>query len=590
MSSAAIDKKAGNTSVGSPAVSPRRKSQPLGINARKVVSKRYSLKDLKGQPYEDWAAIVTRVVGHVSRAETGEQRDKFFEAMTDVMLAREFIPNTPCLVNAGKPNGQLAACFVLDVPDSLNGIMNHAKAAATIHQTGGGTGMTYEFLRPHGAMVSSATGVASGPVSFMNIVNQVTDVVKQGGVRRGANMGMMRVTHPDILRFIHAKNDQHSLTNFNISVNVTDKFLEAVENNDWFQLEFDNEPWTDPVYDPVVGGDYSIYRRPDGSTMTFRDKATYEAADLSNCVREEPPRPGMVYAPDIWNRIVASAHKYAEPGVAFIDEVNRHNHMMKSMGPIYSCNPCGEQFLHFSNSCNLGSIDLAKFYHPESRIDWDRLRETTHLSTRFLDNVIDTCTWPLPEIDETVKRTRPVGLGIMGFADLCINLRVAYGSPQSIDLMDEVMGFVRREAWIESLRLGAEKGVFPEYEPNKDAYDEFLHGLLGDHLDKELGGRITPRNYEVTTIAPTGTISLVAETSSGIEPNFSWAYVRQDTLGTRTYVHTEAARALGVEVDQTDQDSIHDAAQYVVEHEDELPSTFISAMSIKSLDHVKVLA
>src|SRR5215210_8017722 len=290
MSSAAIDKKAGNTSVGSPAVSPRRKSQPLGINARKVVSKRYSLKDLKGQPYEDWAAIVTRVVKHVSMAETGEKRNTFFEAMTDVMLAREFIPNTPCLVNAGKPNGQLAACFVLDVPDSLNGIMNHAKAAATIHQTGGGTGMTYEFLRPHGAMVSSATGVASGPVSFMNIVNQVTDVVKQGGVRRGANMGMMRVTHPDILRFIHAKNDQHSLTNFNISVNVTDKFLEAVDSHEWFQLEFDGKPWTDPIYDPVVDGDYSVYRRSDGSTVTFRDKATYEAADLSNSIKEEPPR------------------------------------------------------------------------------------------------------------------------------------------------------------------------------------------------------------------------------------------------------------------------------------------------------------
>ena len=177
------------------------------------------------------------------------------------MLAREFVPNTPCLVNAGKANGQLAACFVLDVPDSITGIMDHAKAAATIHQTGGGTGMTYEFLRPSGALVGSTRGVASGPVSFMNIVNQVTDVVKQGGVRRGANMGMMRVTHPDVLRFIHAKNDQHSLTNFNISVNVTDKFLKAVDNNEWFQLEFNGESWTDPIYDPVRDGDYVVYRR-----------------------------------------------------------------------------------------------------------------------------------------------------------------------------------------------------------------------------------------------------------------------------------------------------------------------------------------
>ena len=245
--SAAIGKKVGNTIVGSIAVSTRSRLQQLGINARKVVSKRYSQKDLKGQPKEEWADIVERVVGHVAKAETGEKYEEFYVAMKDVMLAREFIPNTPCLVNAGKANGQLAACFVLAVPDSLNGIMNHAKAAATIHQTGGGTGMTYEFLRPHGAMVSSATGVASGPVSFMNIVNQVTDVVKQGGVRRGANMGMMRVTHPDVLRFIHAKNDQHSLTNFNISVNVTDSFLKAVDDNEWFQLEFDGVPWTESI-------------------------------------------------------------------------------------------------------------------------------------------------------------------------------------------------------------------------------------------------------------------------------------------------------------------------------------------------------
>jgi ribonucleoside-diphosphate reductase alpha chain len=841
----------------------------------------------------------------------------------------------------------------INVPDSISGIMEHAKAAATIHQTGGGTGMTYEFLRPAGAMVSSTRGVASGPVSFMNIVNQVTDVVKQGGVRRGANMGMMRVTHPDLLRFIHAKNDQHSLTNFNISVNVTDAFLEAVDRKEWFQLEFDGKPWTDPIYDPVRDGDYMIYRRPTGETATFCDKAAYANADLSDCTVEEPPRPGMVYAPDIWNRIVASAHRYAEPGIAFIDEVNRHNHMMKSMGPIYSCNPCvtgdtlvytdrglitmrelyetgadfdavvdarfgylptfhpsskafhsgrkevfrlstregysvratadhkimtnrgwvklgelqagdkvhilnrkggfgfkgslalgrtlgwligdghladgtgratlsffgeeqslapmfseyvseavaglgradrayttnvvevagrqesritaerlyrvaaehgvtsghklyvpdsvlrgtenmqrgflqalfsadgtvldaeykgidvrltstsipllegvqrvllnfgiasriylnrrvaatrqlpdghgglkgyecqayhelniskqnlltfrdeigflqeakssklnraierlvrglkqeffvatvksvtpesaedvfditvpgphaftanglviancGEQFLHFSNSCNLGSIDVAKFYDAEQRVDWDRLREVTHLCTRFLDNVIDTCSWPLPEIDETVKRTRPVGLGIMGFADLCLNLKISYGSPASMDLMDEVMGFVRREAWVESLRLGAERGTFPELEPNKEAYADFLYNQIGIARDVPL----TPRNYEVTTIAPTGTISLVAETSSGVEPNFSWAYVRKDTLGTRTYVHTLAAQALGLEVDQTNPESIDRAAAYVVEHESELPPYFITAMSIDAKQHVHVLA
>jgi ribonucleoside-diphosphate reductase alpha chain len=573
--------------ITEPIASPERQIAPLGLNAERVIGKRYSLKDVRGVSLEEWPDIVARVVAHVSVAETDpEKRDEFYNAMSDIMLAREFVPNTPCLVNAGKPNGQLAACFVLDVPDSIAGIMKTATDAAIIHQTGGGTGFTFEKLRPSGAMVSSTHGVASGPVSFMNIFNTTTDTVKQGGVRRGANMGMMRVTHPDILRFIHAKNDQHSLTNFNISVNVTDKFLEAVDHNEWYQLDFDGQSWSDPIFDPVTGRDYVVYRRPDGSTVTFRDKEAFETADLSDSLIEEPPSPGMVYAPDIWNRIVSSAHRYAEPGIAFIDEVNRHNHMLKSMGPIMSCNPCGEQFLHFSNSCNLGSIDVAKFYDRENRLDWDRLAKATHWTTRFLDNVIDTCSWPLPEINDVVKRTRPLGLGIMGFADLCLSLKITYGSPASIDLMDEVMGFVRREAWNESLRLGAERGVFPELEPNREAYADFLYNEIG--ISREVS--LTPRNYEVTTIAPTGTISLVAETSSGVEPNFSWAYVRKDTLGTRTYVHTLAAQALGVDVDQTDPDSIDAAASYVVEHEHELPSYFISAMSISAEQHVHVLA
>ena len=563
-----------------------REFAPLGLNAQKVVAKRYSLKDENGDALETWADIVRRVVGHVSRAETDPQKQNlFYNEMSAVMLAREFIPNTPCLVNAGKPKGQLAACFVLNVPDSIEGIMEHAQNVAIIHQTGGGTGMTYEFLRPAGSMVNSTRGVASGPVSFMNIVNQTTEVVKQGGVRRGANMGILSVSHPDILRFVHAKNDQTSLTNFNISVTVTDLFMNAVDSGTWFQTEFKDEPWTQPVFDPVTGNDYAIYRKPDGTTATFADKLAFETADLSEYSIEEPPMPGMIYAPDIWNRIIASAHKYAEPGIIFIDEVNRHNHMMSSMGPIYACNPCGEQQLHFNNSCNLGSIDVAKFFRDDG-IEWDRLASVTHLCTRFLDNVVDAGHFPLPAIDDVVKRTRPVGLGIMGFADLCLRLGITYGSEESTDLMEEVMGFIRQESWKASLELGAEKGVFPELEKNRDAYAAFLYDEIGIPRSVPL----TPRNYEVTTIAPTGTISLVAETSSGIEPNFSWAYVRQDTLGTRTYVHSLAAEELGVDVDQTDEDSIKAAAEYVVEHEHELPEHFISAMKIKSIEHVHVLA
>lgn len=580
--------------AGTAAARTRRPVKPLGLNAEKVVAKRYATKDENGEPLETWADIVRRVVGHVSTAEADlAERDAFYNDMTAIMLDREFIPNTPCLVNAGKPKGQLAACFVLNVPDSIEGIMEHAQNVAIIHQTGGGTGMTYEFLRPAGSMVNSTRGVASGPVSFMNIVNQTTEVVKQGGVRRGANMGILSVDHPDILRFIHAKNDQSSLTNFNISVTVTDAFMDAVDNGRWFQTEFKDEPWTQSVFDPVTGADYVVYRRPDGSTLTFADKFAFETADLSGTTVEQPPMPGMVFAPDIWKRIIASAHKYAEPGIIFIDEVNRHNHMMESMGPIYACNPCGEQQLHFNNSCNLGSIDVAKFYSPsgdplsiDESIDWDRLAETTHRSIQFLDNVVDAGHFPLPEIDDVVKRTRPVGLGIMGFADLCLHLGITYGKQGSLELMERIMEFVRRESWRASLELGKKKGVFPELEPNRESYTRFLREEIGIPEDVE----ITPRNYEVTTIAPTGTISLVAETSSGIEPNFSWAYVRQDTVGTRTYVHTLAAEALGIEVDQTDEESIKAAAQYVVEHQDQLPPHFISAMQIKSLDHVKVLA
>ena len=572
----------------------KREIKPIGLNGQKVVGKRYSLKDLNGEPLETWSDIARRVVGHVSKAESDPvMRDYFYNSMLEIMLNREFVPNTPCLVNAGKPKGQLAACFVLNVPDSIEGIMEHAQAAAIIHQTGGGTGMTYEFLRPAGAMVNSTRGVASGPVSFMNIVNTMTEVVKQGGVRRGANMGMMRVSHPDILRFIHAKNDQHSLTNFNISVNVTDKFLEAVDNKEWFQMEFDGELWSQPIFDAVTGNDYVVYRRPDGETVTFADKLAFETADLSDCTIEAPPRAGMIFAPDVWNRIIASAHKYAEPGIAFIDQVNRHNHMMASMGPIYASNPCGEQFLHFSNSCNLGSIDLSKFYkkvgdgtNVDESVEWERLARVAQLSTQFLDNVIDAGDFPLDSIDDVVKRTRPVGPGIMGFADLCLKLQITYGSPDSIDLMDKVMGFVRKEAWKASLKIGAEKGAFPEFEANREAYAKFIYDEIGISRDVPL----TPRNYETTTIAPTGTISLVAETSSGCEPNFSWAYVRQDTIGTRTYVHTLAAEALGMTVDQTDEESIKRAAQYVVENEAKLPPYFISALNITSKQHVQVLA
>jgi ribonucleoside-diphosphate reductase alpha chain len=548
---------------------PSTHHSPLGINAQRVVAKRYSLKDIKGNPLEQWDDIVKRVVSHVAKAETDPKRgEEFMLNLMRLMETRAFIPNTPCLVNAGKPKPQLAACFVLPVPDSLEGIMDHAKQCALIHQSGGGTGMSYERLRPAGTPVGEGRGVASGPVSFMQIVNTMTETVKQGGVRRGANMGILAVAHPDILRFIHAKNDQKSLTNFNISVTVTDKFLKAVENNEWFQTEFEGRPWQRPVFDPQAGNSEG----GKGGEYTYNGQA--------------PPKPGMVFAPDIWERIIASTHRWAEPGIIFIDNVNRHNPLMNSMGPKRASNPCAEQMLHDYNACNLGSIDVAKYYNEKTdNLDWGRFANDIYWCTRFLDNVIDTCDWPLVQIHDTVRRTRPVGLGVMGFADLCLYKRISYGSEESARFADLMMDFFRKESWKASLSIGAEKGVMPEFEPNRDLYEDLIYTEVG--LDRSLP--LTPRNYEVTTVAPTGTISLVAETSSGCEPNFSYAYVRRDTIGTRTYAHPIAAKILGLELDNADPASIERAASYIVENRAKLPEYFVDALTLMPDDHLRVL-
>jgi len=538
----------------------------LSLNAQKVVAKRYAIKDQHGHPTEDWGDIVHRVVSFVARAEAeGQPRTEFEHRLRELLFTRAFLPNTPCLVNAGKPKAMLAACFVLPVPDSLEGIMEHAKYCALVHQQGGGTGMSYERLRPAGSQVSESRGIASGPVSFMQIVNTVTEVVKQGGVRRGANMGILSVAHPDILRFIHAKNDQKSLTNFNISVTVTDKFLEAVENNEWFQTEFDNQPWTQAVFDP---------------------KANDGAGGNYNYNGQEPPQLGMVFAPDVWRRIITSTHAWAEPGIIFIDNVNRQNPLLHSMGPKRASNPCAEQMLHDYNACNLGSLDVAKYFNPISKdLDWERLQSDIYWCVRFLDNVVDVCDWPLPQIYEVVQRTRPIGLGVMGLADLLLHKRLRYGSEEAAAFAGQLMQFIRRTAWQASLALGAEKGVMPEFEANRAAYEQLLYNEVGLARDLPL----TPRNYEVTTIAPTGTISLVAETSSGCEPNFSYAYVRRDTLGKRVYAHPLAAAALNIALDPLDEASVEAAAEQLQKRAAELPDYFVDAHTLTPDEHLRML-
>lgn len=547
--------------MSKPVASLSQPVQSIGINAQTVIARRYARKDINGQPLETWPEIVSRVVKYVAKAESDpDHRHQFHQEATQLLLNRQFIPNTPCLVNAGHERAQLAACFVLPIADSIASIMEHAKQCAIIHQTGGGTGMTYEWLRPAGAIVKSTHGVASGPVSFMNIVNATTETIRQGGVRRGANMGILAIQHPDILRFIHAKNDQTSLTNFNISVTVTDAFLQAVERNEWFQTEFDGKPWVQPIIDPLTGQNY-----------------VFEGT--------EPPQPGMVFAPDVWQRIVFSAWKYAEPGIIFIDEVNRRNHVLKSLGRISASNPCAEQMLHSYNACNLGSLDVAKFANETGEIDWAGLQKAIRTCVRFLDNVIEVCFWPLPEVKQMVHRTRPIGLGVMGFADLLLKQKIRYASPESLKVAEELMRFIRREAWLASCELGKEKGVFPELESNHEAYESFFETEL-----RIPATECTPRNYEVTTVAPTGTISLVAETSSGIEPNFSWAYVRHDTIGTRVYVHPLAARALGIEFDPQDPTSMERAATVVCERQSQLPAEFITSHQISPDDHLQILA
>ncbi len=535
---------------------------PLSLNAQKVVAKRYARQDRHGHPLEDWGDIVERVVSFVARAEPDARaREEFTQRLRTLLLTRAFLPNTPCLVNAGKPNAMLAACFVLPVPDSLEGIMEHAKACALVHQQGGGTGMTYERLRPAGAPVGETRGTASGPVSFMQIVNTVTEVVKQGGVRRGANMGILSVAHPDILRFIHAKNDQTSLTNFNLSVTVTDKFMEAVENNEWFPTEFAGQPWTEAILDPQTSSAYS-----------YNGQA--------------PPHAGMVFAPDVWRRLIASTHRWAEPGIIFIDHVNRQNPLRKSLGPKQASNPCAEQFLHEYNACNLGSLDVAKYFDAtRDDLDWAQLQADVYWCVRFLDNVIEACDWPLVQIHEMVQRTRPIGLGVMGLADLLLHKRLRYGSEDAARYVAQMMQFLRRAAWEASLSLGAEKGVMPEFEANREAYKQLLYDEVG--LDRNVP--LTPRNYEVTTIAPTGTISLVAETSSGCEPNFSYAYVRRDTLGTRVYAHLLAAAALGITFDPLDETSVEAAAEQIEKRAADLPAYFVKAHALTPDEHLRML-
>jgi ribonucleoside-diphosphate reductase alpha chain len=465
------------------------KNPPAGVaslsdNARTVLAKRYLVKNAQGQPTEQPEEMFWRVATVVAEADrrygaTDEQVEAQAREFYALMTQRRFVPNSPTLMNAGRPLGQLSACFVLPVADALSnghdGIYDTLSSMALIHQSGGGTGFSFSRLRPKGSMVRSTTGVASGPVSFMKLYDASTDAVKQGGTRRGANMGILRVDHPDILDFINCKEDLSQVTNFNISVAVTGTFMEAVKNHTSYDL-----------VDPSNG------------------KVT-----------------GQLDANMVWDKMIEGAWRTGEPGCFFIDEANRYN-PVPHLGAYEATNPCGEQPLLAYDVCNLGSVNVGHYVN-DGVMDWDAFRADIHLSTHFLDNIIDVNKYPLPEIDALSKRIRRIGLGLMGFADMLVRLGIAYDSPEGVEMGRKVMEILDVEGKRESQRLAESRGPFPEWARSIWGPDETC-------ARDASGQRVRPmqmlRNCNVTTIAPTGTISIIAGCSSGLEPLFAVAFMR----------------------------------------------------------------
>ncbi len=449
----------------------KKKGLRLSENALRVLERRYLKKDDNGRVIESAEEMFMRVAGHIARAEerfgASEEKVKEMEAVFyKLMTEFKFLPNSPTLMNAGRELGQLAACFVLPVEDSMEGIFDSLKNAALIHKSGGGTGFSFSRLRPVRSRVGTTGGVASGPVSFMKIFNTATEQVKQGGTRRGANMAVLRVDHPDIMEFIHCKKHDKDLNNFNISVAVTDAFMESVKK-----------------------------------------KSTYDLIDP-----REKRKVGTLKAVEVYEALLQQAWENGDPGIIFLDQINRNN-PTPYLGEIESTNPCGEQPLLPMEACNLGSINLARFVADAEEgptVDYPALQGVIHNSVRFLDNTLEMSQYPLPEITEMVRGNRKIGLGVMGFADMLFQLHIPYNSQNALDMAEEVMGFIQEESHHASRMLAEERGHFPNYD----------EGWFKNVKEPPM------RNATTTTIAPTGTLSIIAECSSGIEPLFALSFVR----------------------------------------------------------------
>lgn len=509
----------------------------ISQNALTVLKRRYLIKDEKGETVETVEDLFQRVAGAIAQSDKlhDEHADvkKTAKTFYDMMTQLEFLPNSPTLMNAGRPLGQLSACFVLPIADSMEDIFEAIKQAALIHKSGGGTGFSFSRLRQQGSAVNSTGGVASGPISFMKVFNMATEAVKQGGTRRGANMGILRIDHPDILEFIDCKSNNNEINNFNISVGLTEKFMKAVEQN----------------------ADYDLI-----------DPHTKKPVSQLN-------------ARTVFDHIVDAAWHNGEPGIIFLDRLNRDN-VVPSQGEIESTNPCGEQPLLPYESCNLGSINLItmlKVVDGKQEFDWDKLEVTVKNAVHFLDNVIDANKYPLESIDRVTKQTRKIGLGVMGWADSLLLLGIPYNSDEAIILGEKLMKFITECGRAESAELAKTRGAFPLFE------------------ESTLSKGLPQRNGTITTIAPTGTLSIIACCSSGVEPIFGYVFVRNIMDGTEMI---EVNPILKAELEKrglySDELMKKIAKEGTIAHMEELPEdlrrVFVSAHDISPEFHIRMQA